>query len=77
MLRHTTTLGVRCHTLRRHTLRREIVRRQTPLGEVREKRATGADIDRVKLEYDDVADIARREGLTLREAREMLAVKED
>ena len=65
MLRHTTTLGVRCRTLRRHTLNREAVTLDTPYGPVRMKRAFGQGVERVKPEFDDIAEIARRESLPL------------
>ena len=67
MLRHTTTLGVRCRMLRRYALDREAVALDTPHGPVRGKRASGWGIERVKPEFDDLAALARREGLPLRE----------
>ena len=67
MLKHTTTLGVRCQTLRRYTLRREIVTLDTAYGPVRAKRSYGYGVDRIKPEFDDLAEIARREGVSLRE----------
>ena len=62
MLRHTTTLGVRCQTLRRYTLDRSTQTRQTRRGPVRYKTASGRGVTREKPEFDDVAEIARREG---------------
>ena len=67
MLRHTTTLGVRCRELRRYTLEREPVTLRTPWGPVRGKRSHGFGVDRVKPEFDDLAAIARREGIGLGE----------
>ena len=67
MLRHTTTLGVRFKTLRRFALEREAVTYETPWGPVRGKRATGYGVTREKPEFDDVAEIARREGLAVSE----------
>ena len=67
MLRHTTTIGVRCQTLRRHTLAREEITLETAHGPVRAKRSTGWGITRVKPEFDDVAEIALREGLDIRQ----------
>ena len=69
MLRHTTTLGVRCQTLRRYTLERQSVTLKSPWGPVRAKRSFGHGADRTKPEYDDLADIARREGLSLEAVR--------
>ena len=67
MLRHTTTLGVRVQRLRRYTLDREATTLQTPYGPVRAKRAFGHGVDRVKPEFDDLARIARQEGVAIEE----------
>lgn len=67
MLRHTTTLGVRCHTLRRYALDREAVTLDTPWGPVRGKRSTGYGVERTKPEFDDLAEIAKRTGLSVAE----------
>ena len=69
MLRHTTTIGVRCQVMRRYTLAREAVTLQTPRGPVRGKRSYGYGVERVKPEFDDIAEIARREGVGVREIR--------
>ena len=69
MLRHTTTLGVRCQPMRRYTLEREAVTLDTSHGPVRAKRARGFGVDRVKPEFDDLAGIARRENLSVGEIR--------
>ena len=63
MLRNTTTLGVRWQTLRRMKLEREAGTVDSPWGPVRVKRSFGCGVDRVKPEFDDVAAIARREGI--------------
>ena len=68
MLKHTTTLGVRCQAMRRYALAREEISLDTPRGAVRAKRSHGFGVDRVKPEYDDLAAIARREGVSLRDA---------
>ena len=70
MFRHTATIGVRCATLRRYTLNREQVTLETAYGAVRAKRVSGFGVDRAKPEYDDLAEIARREGISLRQAAE-------
>lgn len=67
MLRHTATLGVRAHTLRRYALDREAVTLDTPWGPVRGKRSTGYGVSRVKPEFDDVARLAREQGLSVAE----------
>lgn len=64
ILRETTTIGVRRALMRRTVLPREGVELETPWGSVRGKRVElpggGA---RISPEHDDVAAIARREGL--------------
>ncbi len=69
MLRHTTTIGVRAQTLRRYTLDREAVTLNTSHGPVRAKRSFGYGVERVKPEFDDLAQIARRDGAAVREIR--------
>ena len=65
IFKHTTTLGLREKVCNRYTLsrREEIV--QTPYGPVRQKIATGYGIERSKYEYEDLAKIARENGLSL------------
>ena len=65
MLRHTTTIGVRCQSVRRYTLQREAVTLNTPYGPVRAKRSHGFGVDRVKPEFDDLAQIAESEGISV------------
>lgn len=72
MLRHTTTLGVRCQTLRRYTLDREPVSLESPWGPVKGKRSHGFGVERVKPEYEDMAEIARREDVGLEQIRQSL-----
>ena len=67
MLKYTTTLGVRTQTLRRYTLAREATTVDTAYGPVRAKRSEGYGVSRVKAEYDDLAAIAKREGISLRD----------
>ncbi len=67
MLRDTTTIGVRCQRLRRYTLKREAVTLDTPYGPVRAKRSHGYGVDRIKPEFDDLAQIAEREGISVGE----------
>lgn len=66
LLRHTTTLGVR----RSEAARTVLVRSERRCGPVRVKTASGGGIRREKPEFEDLAALARAEGLSLREARE-------
>ncbi len=68
MLLHTTTLGVRETLCERYVLRRETETVETPYGAVRTKVSTGYGVTRRKAEFDDLARIARENGLSLAEA---------
>jgi len=70
LFRHTTTLGVREYSCTRYTLHRSIRTAETVCGPVRVKRAEGWGAVREKLEYEDLARIARGRGISLREAAE-------
>ena len=69
---HTATLGVREAGLRRYVLARETETVQTVFGPVRRKRAHGWGVERAKWEYEDLAAIARREGMTLDAVRRVI-----
>ena len=68
--RHTTTLGVRETETRRYVLDRRVEQRETPLGSVRVKLAEGYGVTREKIEYEDLAAIARERGTSLAEAKD-------
>ena len=69
LLRHTPTLGVRIYRPERMTLSRGFETAETAYGPVRVKTAEGWSTRKRKAEYDDIAKIARENGLTLAEAR--------
>lgn len=69
---HTTTLGVRESLCTRYTLARSQRTVETEHGPVRVKEARGWGVTREKPEYDDVANIAREQGLTLDQVKELL-----
>lgn len=68
LFRHTTTLGVRESRLVRHTLRRSVSTIETPYGPVHRKDSQGWGVRRRKYEYEDLAKIAREQGISLTEA---------
>ncbi len=68
IFRHTTTLGVRETMCRRYTLRRRVETADTPWGPVGKKISQGYGVTREKLEYEDLARIARQEGVPLARA---------
>ena len=69
LFRHTTTLGIRETSCRRYVLKREEETVQTPLGEIRYKQSSGYGVSRRKAEYDDLAAIAEKTGLSFRELK--------
>ena len=76
IFRYTSTLGMREYRTRRYCLRREIRSVETPLGTVRQKISSGYGVTRSKFEYDDLARIAKENGMTLPQARELAAEAE-
>ena len=71
LFRHTTTLGVREYSCARYTLHRSLRTVETAFGPVRVKTAEGWGVKREKAEYEDLARIAREQGISLREAAEL------
>ena len=69
---HTTTLGVRESLCARYTLERGTETVEMAQGPVRIKTATGWGIVREKMEYEDLAAIARRENLSLEQVSELV-----
>ena len=69
LFRHTTTLGVREHISRRFTLKRREETVETAYGPVRKKISQGHGVARTKLEYEDLAAIAKKTGRPLEEIR--------
>lgn len=67
IFKHTTTIGVRKTICERAVLKRSEETQDTPEGPVRVKTSTGFGMTRTKLEYDDIAAIAKKEGKSLRE----------
>lgn len=72
IFKYTTTLGIRENISRRYILDRKIETVQTKYGEIRKKISTGYGIMREKYELDDLAVIAREQGLSLEEVRKNL-----
>ena len=70
LFQHTTTLGVRENRSQRYTLDRHVETVQTKYGPVRKKVATGYGVTREKYEYEDLAAIARQQGLSIAQVLE-------
>ena len=56
----------------RYTLERRTQTVSTPYGAVRQKISSGYGVQRQKAEYEDIATIAREQGLSIAQVREML-----
>ena len=72
MFANTTTLGIRENICNRYTLARAIEKIETPYGEIRVKRSTGYNVERSKLEYEDLAGIAETTGKPILELKKEL-----
>ena len=72
IFRYTTTIGIREIISERYILDRTESVIATPYGDVRCKNVSGYGVSRSKLEYEDLARIARELGTGIREAREMV-----
>ena len=70
IMKHTTTLGIRRQDMSRYVLHREIVSVETPYGPVRVKRAAGLGTEKAKPEFEDLAELARKNNLSLRTVRD-------
>ncbi len=65
----TSTIGIRTQELARITLKREIRTVQTDLGEVRVKSVVVRGLERIQPEYEDCAEIAEKNNLSLNEVK--------
>lgn len=73
ILRHSSTIGVRRHTVQRTVMQREFASVQLLYGTVRVKRVQRGDIVRFYPEYESMKELARSTGLPLRKIREDIA----
>ena len=56
----------------RYVLKRNLESVETPYGPVQVKQSTGYGVSRQKYEFEDLARIAREQGLSLDEVRALL-----
>lgn len=69
MLKHTTTIGLREYRCGRITMARGFEKRQTPWGEVDVKVCQKDGLKKTKAEFDQIAALAKKNGLSLREIK--------
>jgi uncharacterized protein (TIGR00299 family) protein len=72
IMKYTSTFGVRFRTCRRSVLDRKTDIIETEFGQVRVKTGSGYGISKQKLEYDDLAAIAKARNISLSEARKLV-----
>ena len=72
IFRHTTTLGIRQYLCHRYELERDFDKKSTPFGEITVKVSKGYCVTKEKYEYEELAEIARKEGISLAEARKRI-----
>ena len=70
VFKYTRTIGIREKLMSRYILKREFDSISTPSGDVRVKTVEGFGVKREKLEYDDLSAIAKKLGISIREAGE-------
>ena len=71
IFRNTSTLGIRETAHGRYVLDRSFTEVETPFGTVRRKDVSGYGVKRSKFEYEDLAALAAKAGVSLTEARRM------
>ncbi len=72
IFQYTTTIGIRETVTKRYVLDRRVETLQTEYGEIRSKVSTGYGVRRQKYEYEDLAEIARKKQMSLKEAENEL-----
>lgn len=69
LFKHTSTIGIRETVHNRFCLTRTQKTLSTPYGEIRVKCSSGFGVSKEKMEYDDLARIAREQQMTIDEIR--------
>ncbi len=72
IFKHTTTLGIRKKQTQRYLLERSMKEEESSLGKIHYKEAGGWGVSRKKYEYDELAALARKNKMGLREVRQKL-----
>ena len=72
IFKYTTTIGIREVVSERYILDRSERTLDTPYGPVRIKEVSGYGMDRSKIEYEDIARIAKEQGISISDARKLI-----
>lgn len=76
IFQHTTTIGIRETVKNRMILKRNELKKDTSYGMVCVKQSGGYGVIKEKIEFDDVKQIAQREGKSIREIRQEISKDE-
>lgn len=77
IFRYTTTIGIREVISERYILDRKEDVIKTQYGDVRRKIVSGYGVERSKLEYEDLAAIARDNDMSISDVRRMIEADQD
>ena len=72
IFKHTSTIGIREYSCKRYVLARKEQQIETKYGAVRQKTSTGYGVTKTKTEYDDLAEIAEKNDISISEAKNSL-----
>lgn len=77
MFKHLSTLGIREYVCPRHCLHRSVEILETSLGQVHVKKSYGYNVKKEKMEYEDLARIAREKDLSIEEVTMIIKKETD
>jgi uncharacterized protein (TIGR00299 family) protein len=77
ILKHTSTLGVRMSTCKRYSLDRKISKIATPYGNINIKVSKNLNIEKSKIEYNDIAKIAKLKNISFDKTLKILREHND
>ena len=72
IFKHTSTIGVREHISNRYILNKKQITLNTSLGIIRAKESAGFGVKKLKAEYEDIANAARENNISLDEAKNVI-----
>lgn len=72
MFRHLSTLGIREYVCPRHCLHRSVETLNTSYGTVHVKKSDGFNVHKEKMEYEDLARIAREHDMSIEEITDLI-----
>lgn len=74
ILKYTSTIGIRRKKWERYEMERSVATMDTQYGTVRVKVSKGFGIEKRKLEYEDIARIAKEQDISIRALQDMISL---